>query len=117
METRRTIPPRLLAPMKKPTWPYSRSMRIGIFPWRSEEHTSELQSRSDLVCRLLLEKKKKYCDHHFGVTEYGTANGCRKSLEMHIMRTYSTGSIDYNLDPSVLNILKLNRIQESLRQC
>src|SRR2546428_7727365 len=31
------------------------------YPWsaaRSEEHTSELQSRSDLVCRLLLEKKK-----------------------------------------------------------
>src|SRR2546428_4569275 len=27
---------------------------------RSEEHTSELQSRSDLVCRLLLEKKKIY---------------------------------------------------------
>src|SRR5256712_8553899 len=29
---------------------------------RSEEHTSELQSRSDLVCRLLLEKKKKCRD-------------------------------------------------------
>src|SRR5947207_10263679 len=30
------------------------------FDWkRSEEHTSELQSHSDLVCRLLLEKKKK----------------------------------------------------------
>src|SRR5690349_23212721 len=28
-------------------------------PLRSEEHTSELQSRRDLVCRLLLEKKKK----------------------------------------------------------
>src|SRR5438874_4618431 len=28
-------------------------------PRRSEEHTSELQSRRDLVCRLLLEKKKK----------------------------------------------------------
>src|SRR5438094_3224375 len=27
--------------------------------WRSEEHTSELQSPYDLVCRLLLEKKKK----------------------------------------------------------
>src|SRR3982750_4937913 len=27
---------------------------------RSEEHTSELQSRSDLVCRLLLEKKKRH---------------------------------------------------------
>src|SRR5256886_2297163 len=33
----------------------------GIFEpiWRSEEHTSELQSQSNLVCRLLLEKKKK----------------------------------------------------------
>src|SRR5206468_6520548 len=30
-----------------------------IMDARSEEHTSELQSRSDLVCRLLLEKKKK----------------------------------------------------------
>src|SRR5690349_23021728 len=29
---------------------------------RSEEHTSELQSRRDLVCRLLLEKKKKHND-------------------------------------------------------
>src|SRR5256886_11498816 len=28
---------------------------------RSEEHTSELQSQSNLVCRLLLEKKKKKC--------------------------------------------------------
>src|SRR5260221_10781838 len=31
-------------------------------PGRSEEHTSELQSHSDLVCRLLLEKKKKKLD-------------------------------------------------------
>src|SRR2546422_8455979 len=31
----------------------------GIRPLRSEEHTSELQSRLHLVCRLLLEKKKK----------------------------------------------------------
>src|SRR5712664_5032437 len=31
----------------------------GFGAERSEEHTSELQSRSDLVCRLLLEKKKK----------------------------------------------------------
>src|SRR2546421_3584919 len=33
--------------------------RTPSTPPRSEEHTSELQSRSDLVCRLLLEKKKK----------------------------------------------------------
>src|SRR5438034_6808396 len=31
---------------------------------RSEEHTSELQSHSDLVCRLLLEKKKTKSEHH-----------------------------------------------------
>src|SRR5699024_11756622 len=30
----------------------------SLHTWRSEEHTSELQSRFDLVCRLLLEKKK-----------------------------------------------------------
>src|SRR2546422_7023263 len=34
-----------------PVWPYTEN--------RSEEHTSELQSRLHLVCRLLLEKKKK----------------------------------------------------------
>src|SRR2546430_11491813 len=32
----------------------------GIHAQRSEEHTSELQSQSNLVCRLLLEKKKNY---------------------------------------------------------
>src|SRR5690625_5777613 len=31
----------------------------GIYNFRSEEHTSELQSRGHLVCRLLLEKKNK----------------------------------------------------------
>src|SRR5438105_372740 len=62
------------------SWLLERSMRVGgvvglstaanVFvgmveaplkarPHRSEEHTSELQSRVDLVCRLLLEKKKK----------------------------------------------------------
>src|SRR2546428_7363782 len=49
-------------------WPSPRrpSSRCGSRRWtpapgaaRSEEHTSELQSRSDLVCRLLLEKKKQ----------------------------------------------------------
>src|SRR5207253_8631117 len=43
----------------------SRKVLSGFTPmaasaqWRSEEHTSELQSRGHLVCRLLLEKKKK----------------------------------------------------------
>src|SRR2546430_6737115 len=41
--------------------PFSRqppSLREGRCRFRSEEHTSELQSQSNLVCRLLLEKKK-----------------------------------------------------------
>src|SRR2546430_12506510 len=33
--------------------------RIDSLPQRSEEHTSELQSQSNLVCRLLLEKKNR----------------------------------------------------------
>src|SRR2546427_6695913 len=33
---------------------------VSLYPVRSEEHTSELQSQSNLVCRLLLEKKKTY---------------------------------------------------------
>src|SRR5690625_5750302 len=36
-----------------------RIVGIIVVPRRSEEHTSELQSRGHLVCRLLLEKKKK----------------------------------------------------------
>src|SRR3712207_8347953 len=39
-------------------YPYYKRSVIVVFP-RSEEHTSELQSRQYLVCRLLLEKKKK----------------------------------------------------------
>src|SRR3712207_8276569 len=35
------------------------AMYEGVHPLRSEEHTSELQSRQYLVCRLLLEKKNK----------------------------------------------------------
>src|SRR5207302_5042854 len=65
----------LRRPPRSTLFPYTtlfRSQRCGSYPvfrqggstwgWsinRSEEHTSELQSRENLVCRLLLEKKKK----------------------------------------------------------
>src|SRR5258708_31986792 len=39
--------------------PFTVSTRFGTRSARSEEHTSELQSPDHLVCRLLLEKKKK----------------------------------------------------------
>src|SRR5947208_9291911 len=42
-----------------PASPEIRRLRLGNAPARSEEHTSELQSPDHLVCRLLLEKKKK----------------------------------------------------------
>src|SRR2546429_3267299 len=48
--------------------PFPRSRWMLKFHCRSEEHTSELQSRLHLVCRLLLEKKKKNiisrCQHY-----------------------------------------------------
>src|SRR5271166_6271795 len=45
----------------------------SYFHIRSEEHTSELQSRGHLVCRLLLEKKKKtYIRWHSKETTFGT---------------------------------------------
>src|SRR2546430_7757982 len=67
-------------PPRSTLFPYTtlfRSLRIAVgvwfakalfqklsvtLAWRSEEHTSELQSQSNLVCRLLLEKKNY---HHF----------------------------------------------------
>src|SRR2546427_4621223 len=41
------------------TCSYQNQTSLALVPMRSEEHTSELQSQSNLVCRLLLEKKKK----------------------------------------------------------
>src|SRR5690349_23626798 len=46
-----------LAPHRGRPAPESTPTRVGARP-RSEEHTSELQSRRDIVCRLLPEKKK-----------------------------------------------------------
>src|SRR3712207_8683134 len=43
------------------------AFRGGSLAIRSEEHTSELQSRQYLVCRLLLEKKKKQFAHYFSI--------------------------------------------------
>src|SRR2546430_8911043 len=44
--------------------PRRQRLRVEVHPdCRSEEHTSELQSQSNLVCRLLLEKKKKSETH------------------------------------------------------
>src|SRR5256885_11951802 len=60
------ISSRTAEPQRSPACPLTSVVRRGsprrsppARPYRSEEHTSELQSPCNLVCRLLLEKKKK----------------------------------------------------------
>src|SRR5256884_1602457 len=50
----------------------------GVRAKRSEEHTSELQSRLHLVCRLLLEKKKKLASYYLA---------CRRLLMIAVLGT------------------------------
>src|SRR5262245_62530674 len=57
---------------------------------RSEEHTSELQSLRHLVCRLLLEKKKKTPP----VQAQGVENSCRQSIEARACKTLTTKNRD-----------------------
>src|SRR5260221_4390095 len=57
---------------------------------RSEEHTSELQSHSDLVCRLLLEKKKTTKSTTHAVTRHET---CHSSNSTVIARRTATPSL------------------------
>src|SRR5260370_13917840 len=52
----RARPRRRIAPARN--WSAAARASCGAIPPRSEEHTSELQSHLNLVCRLLLEKKK-----------------------------------------------------------
>src|SRR5256885_6895372 len=54
---------------------------------RSEEHTSELQSPCNLVCRLLLEKKKKNNKHHLiGNAEHFTRGPSCSHLQLYTVR-------------------------------
>src|SRR2546426_7800015 len=81
----RSIPaaPRTVTALQSPfsTMP---GARAGL---RSEEHTSELQSPCNLVCRLLLEKKKKNTTvpHHIcPCSRHSCATSSRQQLELHI---------------------------------
>src|SRR5258707_9031437 len=57
-------------PRLPPRWPLPQGCRSGFPSRRSEEHTSELQSRQYLVCRLLLEKKKKYIKKSYAANKH-----------------------------------------------
>src|SRR2546427_6504762 len=51
---------------------------------RSEEHTSELQSQSNLVCRLLLEKKKTDCERRAQAVLRGCAGAEAQTLQARL---------------------------------
>src|SRR2546430_4133274 len=48
----------VVQPFSRDRFQLPEQMQFRLLPGRSEEHTSELQSQSNLVCRLLLEKKQ-----------------------------------------------------------
>src|SRR2546430_11292714 len=69
--------------------------KTGKFVWsvknRSEEHTSELQSQSNLVCRLLLEKKKKAQSVKSALdvtTLFDSTNGSATTARSIVIRDY-----------------------------
>src|SRR5256885_11424806 len=66
--------------------PKARPCHVWI-PGRSEEHTSELQSPCNLVCRLLLEKKKKKTHASILLTKYNSLMTCKSLdyLAIHIV--------------------------------
>src|SRR2546430_8830189 len=90
-----------------------RLLRMGK---RSEEHTSELQSQSNLVCRLLLEKKKTQQSdaksqnqasieypRFFSTTSVSSNLQHEQSQQSHRSRSYSTFITNYRLDlPSTI---------------
>src|SRR5260370_25029498 len=51
------------------SWRRKGALRVALDRRRSEEHTSELQSHLNLVCRLLLEKKKELTPFHYSYIE------------------------------------------------
>src|SRR5207249_6605417 len=63
----------------------------GASKSRSEEHTSELQSRFDLVCRLLLEKKKKKKNKHFGRRHHNQVQPHRAHVHPYNIRLLGEG--------------------------
>src|SRR5690606_40830874 len=75
------------SPFQNQSWParflfpFARSARRSRLTMRSEEHTSELQSREKLVCRLLLEKKEDSNDDN---NQQGCAAIIERRMRAHL---------------------------------
>src|SRR2546427_1083668 len=84
---------------------FNRASNSPICSLRSEEHTSELQSQSNLVCRLLLEKKKiitvmpLYLQRRFGLNEDTIRQICFVFSALGaVMRAWPVGWSNASLD-------------------
>src|SRR2546430_9739110 len=64
--------------------------------FRSEEHTSELQSQSNLVCRLLLEKKKEVDEHRRAPEIQARVDACPelKVADEYVLHRHHTRQLD-----------------------
>src|SRR2546421_240770 len=92
-------------------------MRQFFGSLRSEEHTSELQSRSDLVCRLLLEKKKNNTHSPQSVITirfHGHAQTLRRH-QHHPTPILRRGPVRTLKCPLLREILDVSRPRRSLR--
>src|SRR5699024_2462126 len=96
-----------------------RSLQINCT--RSEEHTSELQSRFDIVCRLLLEKKKKMnrppasLRHDFGLMHiqgYDESHylGVRAEARQQTVKSPEIQSIATDRDPASVRAARRNAV-------
>src|SRR2546422_8063320 len=96
--------------LSRRTWPRSEQRfveRIGVGRFgiidelhainlsRSEEHTSELQSRLHLVCRLLLEKKKKYNMSRICESTRHSDSSCQENTDSDISTISSARTMSY----------------------
>src|SRR5690625_4287767 len=75
--------------------------REGLTPhkaMRSEEHTSELQSRGHLVCRLLLEKKKVGGDNYFALTESRICQRGHHTVARSLLGSSGADCSEYGLE-------------------
>src|SRR5690606_39348823 len=79
------------------------SQRLQIDHVRSEEHTSELQSRENLVCGLLLEKKRVYTAFDSSEVSVQRVYEYVSILELRVkpvacgLQTYALGAVEYTL--------------------
>src|SRR2546430_6651191 len=78
---------------------FTKEKNISVM--RSEEHTSELQSQSNLVCRLLLEKKKKNKIQHYRTRK--KINTIRRIQTKHIAHE---DTLVYNIHPRTMKLYR-----------